>query len=158
MICDTHLPTSASLSSDSLPHTLAKIMFCGRICASVYLVLCSLGANASPCTHPNPSLPYCVPPYPFMSARTYVSFGGKFPGHTWSGITPYQPIHVSCCVVCLCVSVSVPQRTHTNPYAPICTHMYPSASYISMIIMYACKFHKIYFIKKLNLYIFYLIS
>ena len=89
MICDTHLPTSASLSSDSLPHTLAKIMFCGRICASVYLVLCSLGANASPYTHPNPSLPYCVPPYPFMSARIYVSFGGKFPGHAWSVITPY---------------------------------------------------------------------
>ena len=39
------------------PHTLAKIMPCGPICVSVCLVLCLLGANTSPCTHPNPFPP-----------------------------------------------------------------------------------------------------
>ena len=57
MICGGHVPTSASLSANLPPHTLAKIMSCGSICASVCLVLRLLGANASPCTHPNPCPP-----------------------------------------------------------------------------------------------------
>ena len=86
VICDGHVPTSPSLSTNFPPHTLAKIMPFGPICASVYLVLRLLGANASPYTHPNPSPPSRVPRYPFMSAHTYVSFLGKFPGHTWPEI------------------------------------------------------------------------
>ena len=88
MICDSHMPTSTSLSINLPPLTLAKIMSCGTICASVWLVLRLLGANASPWTHPNPCPPSWVPLYPFMSAHIYVSFWGKFPGHTWPEIIP----------------------------------------------------------------------
>ena len=86
-----------------------------------YLLLRLLGANAPPCTHPNPSPHSWVPPYPFMPARTYISFLGKFPGHSWSVIIPCYPISVSFCVVCLCVSDSTPHRTHTNPHTSTTT-------------------------------------
>ena len=89
MICGGHVPTSSSLSTNFPPHTLAKIIPCGPICASVCLVSRLLDANASPCTHPNPYPPSWVPPYPFKPARTYMSFLGKFPGHTWPGIIPF---------------------------------------------------------------------
>ena len=77
-----------SWSSHFPPHTLVKNMHYGPICVSVCLVLCLLGANTSPCIHPNPHPPSWVPPYPFMTVRTYVSFWGKFPGHTWPEIIP----------------------------------------------------------------------
>ena len=58
-----------------------------------YLCLCLpcfafAGCKCIPCTHPNASPPSWVPPYPFMSAHIYVSFGGKFPGHILPGIIP----------------------------------------------------------------------
>ena len=69
------------------PHACQNYVL-GPICVSVCLVLRLLGANASPCTHPNPCPSSWVPLYPFMSAHICVSFFGKFPGHTWPGIIP----------------------------------------------------------------------
>ena len=55
MICGGHVPTSASLSVNlSPPHSCQKHVL-PPIFASACLVLRLLGANASPCTHPNPS-------------------------------------------------------------------------------------------------------
>ena len=56
---------------------LPTIMSCTPNNHSFYLLLRLLGANASPCTHPNPCPPSWVPLYPFMSAHICVSFLGN---------------------------------------------------------------------------------
>jgi len=85
----------------------------------------------------------CILLHPFEPISTLLStslplyvcthicvFWGKFPVHTWPGIIPCHPISVFFCLVCLYISISVPNLTHTNPRTSISNHNYIHIHYM----------------------------
>ena len=102
---------------------LPTIMSCTPNNHSFYLLLRLLGANTSPCTHPNPSPPSSVPPYPLCLRSSIVFFGGYFPSIHVRETCPANPC-MSLFVLFACVLVSMHPKAPIQTHAPISKHNY----------------------------------